>query len=141
MRQLHWGMIRWPDGESQVGNLARTPGNPLLFEKGAMRSLMTTVSQDLGLTSHLKDDISYSTVSPSLHWGIGIIRTRGKAAPYWPTNTTSSSNLVFPGGLPSSTSQAHTCLASVIQQKQGPCWYGCRLFCNSTFGVKWPNLF
>uniref|UniRef100_A0A0E9S554 Uncharacterized protein n=1 Tax=Anguilla anguilla TaxID=7936 RepID=A0A0E9S554_ANGAN len=27
--------------------------------------------RDLGLTSHLKDGISYSTVSPSLHWGIG----------------------------------------------------------------------
>ena len=48
-------MIRWPDGESQVGNFARTPGNPLLFAISAMRSLMTTVSQELGLTSHLKD--------------------------------------------------------------------------------------
>jgi hypothetical protein len=46
---------------SQVGNLARTPGNPLLF---AMGSLMSTMSQDLGLTSHPKDGISYSAVSP-----------------------------------------------------------------------------
>ncbi|KAG5270682.1 hypothetical protein AALO_G00195350 [Alosa alosa] len=37
-----------------------------------MGSLMTTVSQDLGLTSHPKDGISYSAVSPSRHWGIGI---------------------------------------------------------------------
>uniref|UniRef100_A0A0E9V4M6 Uncharacterized protein n=1 Tax=Anguilla anguilla TaxID=7936 RepID=A0A0E9V4M6_ANGAN len=37
-----------------------------------MGSLMTTESQDLGLTSHPKDSISCSTVSPSLHWGIGV---------------------------------------------------------------------
>uniref|UniRef100_A0A0E9REA1 Uncharacterized protein n=2 Tax=Anguilla anguilla TaxID=7936 RepID=A0A0E9REA1_ANGAN len=35
-----------------------------------MGSLMTTVSQDLGLTSHSKDCISYSTVFLSLHWGL-----------------------------------------------------------------------
>uniref|UniRef100_A0A0E9Q0M3 Uncharacterized protein n=1 Tax=Anguilla anguilla TaxID=7936 RepID=A0A0E9Q0M3_ANGAN len=64
-----------------------------------MGSLMTTVSQDLGLTSHPKDCISYGTVSPSLHWGIGVYLTRGKIAPCRPTNTTSSSNSVFPGGL------------------------------------------
>ena len=91
-------LLKEPDEESQVGNLARAPGNPLLFAISALGSLMTTVSQDLDLTSHPKDGSSYSTVSPSLHWGIGIllIRTRGKTAPYWPTNTTSSSNLVFP---------------------------------------------
>lgn len=34
----------------------------------AMASLLATESQDLGP----KDGVSYSTVSPSLHWGIGL---------------------------------------------------------------------
>eukprot|EP00064_Thunnus_orientalis_P014532 superscaffoldBa00002537_g14578 len=55
-------MIRWPDGEGQVGNFARMLGSPPLFVMSAMGSLMTTVSQDLRLTSHLKDSISYSSV-------------------------------------------------------------------------------
>ncbi len=36
------------------GNLARTPGYTLLFTRSAMGFLMTTESQDLGLTSHPK---------------------------------------------------------------------------------------
>ena len=71
----------------------------LFFAKSVIGSLMTTVSQDLGLTPHLNDGVSYSTGSPLLHWGIGDILTRGKIAPYWPTNTISSSNLIFSGGL------------------------------------------
>ena len=51
---------------------ARTPGNPLLFAISALGSFMTTVSQDLGFMSHPKDGTSYSTVSPSLCWGVGI---------------------------------------------------------------------
>ncbi len=43
---------------------------PLLFKRSAMGFLMTTVSQDLGLTSHLKDGAFYSIVYPSLYWGI-----------------------------------------------------------------------
>ncbi len=38
------------------GNLARTPGlHPYSFTRSAMRFLLTTESQDLGLTSHPKD--------------------------------------------------------------------------------------
>ncbi len=73
LSQLLRGMIRWPDGGSQVGYFAMTPGNPLLFATSAVGSLMTTMSQDLGFTSHPKDGSSYSAVSPSLHWGIGIL--------------------------------------------------------------------
>ncbi len=43
---------------------------PLLFTRSAMGFLMTTESQDLGLTSHPKDGAFYSIVSPSLYWGI-----------------------------------------------------------------------
>ncbi len=43
---------------------------PLLFTMSVMGFLMTTESQDLGLTSHPKDGAFYSIVSPSLYWGI-----------------------------------------------------------------------
>ncbi len=40
----------------QWANLARTPGlHPYSFSKDILRFLMTTESQDLGLTSHSKD--------------------------------------------------------------------------------------
>ncbi len=42
---------------------------PLLFTRSAMGFLMTTESQDLGLTSHPKDVAFYSIVSPSLLLG------------------------------------------------------------------------
>ncbi len=38
---------------------------PLLFMRSAMGFLMTTESQDIGLTSHPKDGAFYSIVSPS----------------------------------------------------------------------------
>ncbi len=67
---------------SQVGNLARTQGNPLLFMTSAMGFFMTTESQDLSLKSHPKDGISCSTMSPSLHWGKGIdFLAKWKVAP------------------------------------------------------------
>ncbi len=40
------------------------------FSKDILGFLMTTESQDLGLTSHPKDGAFYSIVSPSLHWGV-----------------------------------------------------------------------
>ncbi len=63
--------------------------------------LMTTESQDLGLTSHPKDGAFYSIVSPSLYWGDRIHTDHRWAPPAGLINTSSSSNLVFPGGLPS----------------------------------------
>ncbi len=68
---------------------------PLLFTRSALGFLMTTESQDLGLTSHPKDGAFYSIVS------LSPTQTTGWAPPAGLTNTSSSSNLVFPGGLPS----------------------------------------
>ncbi len=66
---------------SQAGNSARTSGTPLLFAKSTRGSFMTTVSQDLGLTSHPKNGISCSTASLSLLWGNAIdFLARGKIA-------------------------------------------------------------
>ncbi len=75
--------------------------SPLLFTRSAMGFLMTTESQDLGLTSHPKDGAFYSIVSPSLYWGIRTHTDHRVSTPAGITNTSSSSNLVFPGGLPS----------------------------------------
>ncbi len=48
-------------------NLARMPGlHSYSFSKDILGFLMTTESQDLGLTSHPKDGAFYSIVSPSL---------------------------------------------------------------------------
>uniref|UniRef100_A0A0E9WDJ2 Uncharacterized protein n=1 Tax=Anguilla anguilla TaxID=7936 RepID=A0A0E9WDJ2_ANGAN len=81
-----------------------------------MGSLMTTVSQDLSLTSHPKDGISYSTVSLSLHWGIGVYLTRRKIAPCWPTPLPAATQYSLMVSH-SSTNQAHTCLASASRQE------------------------
>ena len=107
---LNRGMNRGPDEWAWLVSFSQDPGeSPTLFEISALGSLITSVSQDLGFTSPLKDGTFHSPVSPSLHWGIRIYAlARGKSAPYWPpTDTTSSSSSVFPVGLPSSTNQAH----------------------------------
>ncbi len=46
--------------------------------------LMTTESQDLSLTSHPKDGVSYSIVSPSLYWGVGTHTDHRVSTPCWP---------------------------------------------------------
>ncbi len=56
---------------SQWASLARMPGlHPYSFSKDILGFLMTTESQDLGLTSHPKDGAFSSIVSPSLYWGV-----------------------------------------------------------------------
>ncbi len=56
--------------------------------------LMTTESQDLGLTSHPKDGACWQ-------YSVPVTQTTGWAPPAGLTTTSSSSNLVFLGGLPS----------------------------------------
>ncbi len=56
----------------------------LLFTMSVMGFLMTTESQDLGLTSHPKDGAFYSIVSPSLYWGIGTHTDHRVSTPCWP---------------------------------------------------------
>ncbi len=57
---------------------------PTLFLKDILGFLMTTESQDLGLTSHLKDGAFYSIVSPSLYWGVRVHTDRRVSTPCWP---------------------------------------------------------
>ncbi len=45
--------------------------------------LMTTESQDLGLTSHPKDVAFYSIVSPSLYWGVMTHTDHMVSTPCW----------------------------------------------------------
>ncbi len=54
---IKWmGIIRRPwSTRTSGGNLARTSVTPLLFTMSVMGFLMTTESQDVGLTSHPKD--------------------------------------------------------------------------------------
>ena len=92
----------------------------LLIAMNVMDSLMTTVSQDLGLTSYTKDRIFYSTVSPSSHWSL---LENKEEYPYWPRTTTSFSQ-EFPYPSPN---QAHTWFDSAIWHEPGAWWYGCFL--------------
>ncbi len=65
-------------------NLTRIPGlHPYSFSKDILGFLMTTESQDLGLTAHLKDGAFYRIVSPSLHWGVRTHTDCRKSTPCW----------------------------------------------------------
>ncbi len=99
----------------QWENLARMPGlHPYSFSKDILGFLMTTESQDIGLTSHPKDGAFYSIVSPSLYWGIRTHTDLRVSPPLLasltplPTATKFSQEVSHPG-----TDQAQPCLASV----------------------------
>ncbi len=63
---------------------------------------------------------------------LGPTQTTGWAPPAGLTNTSSSSNLVFPGGLPSRNWPAQPCLASVGNRSWAAGWYG---FGNTALGT------
>ncbi len=73
---IKWmGIIRRPWlTKASGGNLARTPGlHPYSFKRSAMGFLMTTESQDLGLTSHPKDSAFWHYSHPKgalLDWDL-----------------------------------------------------------------------
>ncbi len=84
---IKWmGIIRRPWlTRASGGKLARTPGlHPYSFTMSVMGFLMTTESQDLGLTSHPKDGAFYSIVSPSLYWGVRTHTDHRVSTPCWP---------------------------------------------------------
>ncbi len=68
----------------QWASLARMPGlHPYSFSKDILGFLMTTESQDLGLTSHPKDGAFSSIESPSLYWGIRTHTDHRVSTPCW----------------------------------------------------------
>ncbi len=73
---------------------------PLLFTRSAMGFLMTSESQDLGLTAHPKDSPFWQYSVP-VTGALGPTQTTGWAPPAVLTNTSSNSNLVIPWGFPS----------------------------------------
>ncbi len=79
------GWLGGHDGQRPMGKFGQdaevTP--PLFFEGHPGIFLMTTESQDLGLTSHLKDDAFYSIVSPSLLWGVRTHTDHRVSTPCW----------------------------------------------------------
>ncbi len=84
---IKWmGIIRRPWLiRASGGNLARTPGlHPYSLREVPWSFLMTTESQDLGLTSHPKDGAFYSIVSPSLYWGVRTHTDHRVSTPCWP---------------------------------------------------------
>ncbi len=88
-----WGWLGGYDGQRPMGKFGQDARvTPLEF-------LMITESQDLGLMSHSKDGAFVFTVyCPSHYTGVlGPTQNTGWAPPAGLTNTSSSSNLVFPG--------------------------------------------
>ncbi len=80
-----WGLLEGHDWQGPVeGNWPGHRVTPLLFTRSAMGFLMTTESQDLGLTSHPKDGAFYSIVSPSLYWGVRTHTDHRVSTPCWP---------------------------------------------------------
>ncbi len=88
------------------GNLAKTPGlHPYSLREVPWDFLTTTESQDLSLTSHPKDRAFWQYSSRYYTGALGPTQTAGRAPHVGLTNTSSSSNLVFPD-LPSRYSHA-----------------------------------
>ncbi len=56
---------------------------PLIFTRSALGFLITTESQDLGLTSHPKDGAIYSILSPLLYWGVRTHTEHRVSTPCW----------------------------------------------------------
>ncbi len=124
------GMIRrpwWSEANGEIWPGCRGVTPLLFFLKYILGFLMTTVCQDLSLTSHPKDGAFWQySVCPHHYSGVlGPTQTAGWAPPAGLTNISSSSNLVFTGGLPSRYWPAQTCLASVGNRSWAAGWYGC----------------
>ncbi len=81
-----WGWLGGHDGQRPMGKFGQDAGvTPLLFFEGhTMGFLMTTESQDLGLTSHPKDGAFDSIVSTSLYWGVRTHTDHRVSTPCWP---------------------------------------------------------
>ncbi len=118
-----WGMIRrpwWSEASGQIW-----PGH---------RGNTSTLYENChGIFNDHREsgprfNISSEVWCPRHYTGaLGPTQTTGWAPPAGFTNTSSNSNLVFPGGLPSRYWPAQPCLASVGDQSWAAGWYGCRL--------------
>ncbi len=123
---IKWiGIIRRPWlTRASGGNLARTP---LLFTRSAMGFFND--HRESGPRFNVSSERQcFLTVQCPRHYtgGLEPTQTRGRAPPAGLTNTSSSSNLVFPGGLPSRYWPAQPCLASVGDWSWAAGWYVCR---------------
>jgi len=95
-------------------NLAKMPGlHPYSFERHPEIFNDHRESGPQFNVSH-EGRCSLTVVSPSLYWGVRTHTDHRVSTPAGLTHTSTSSNLVFSGGVPSS--QAQPCLASVGNQ-------------------------
>ncbi len=96
-----WGLLEGHDWQGPVERIwpGRRGYTPTLYEE-CHGIFMTTESQDLGLTSRTERQ-SFWQYSVPVTGALGPTQTAGWAPPAVLTNTSSSSNLVFPGGFPS----------------------------------------
>ncbi len=79
------GLLGGHDGQLPMGEFGQDAEvTPLHFSKDILGFLMSTESQDLGLTSHPKTVLFYSIVSPSLYWGARTHTDNRVSTPCWP---------------------------------------------------------
>ncbi len=87
--------------KGQWGEFGQDTGvTPLLFTRSAMGFYLTTEIQAFGLTSHPKDGAFWQYSVP-VTGALGPTQTTEWVPLAGLTNTSTNSNLVFPGGLPS----------------------------------------
>ncbi len=109
------------------GNLARTPGlHPTLYDE--FHGIFNDRESGPQFNVSYERRCFLTVVSPSLHWGVRTHTHHRVSTPAGLTNTSSSSNLVFTGGVPSRYWPAQPCLASVGDRSWAAGWYGCGLF-------------
>ncbi len=119
-----WGWLGGHDGQRPVGEFGQDAGvTLLLFFEGHPGIFNDHRESWLGLTSHPKDGALYIIVSHHYTGALGPTQTTGRAPPAGLTNTSSSRNVVFPGGLPSRYWPAQPCLASVGNRSWAAAWY------------------
>ncbi len=133
-----WGWLGGNDSQRPMEEFGQDAGvTPLLFFEGhpGICNDQRESGPWVNVSSERRCFFFYSIVFPSLYWGARI--HTGWAPPAGLTNTSSSSNLVFTGGLPSRYWPAQPCLASVGNRSWAAGWYGCWLDCKCHLYVKW----
>ncbi len=102
---------------NQVGNLARTPGNPPLFASSATGFFYDHSESILwfGVSSEGWHLLQCSHCTEAMEWD-RFFDQREDRHLLTIIKTTSSSNLVFPGGLPSKYQPGPRLLSSVIPE-------------------------
>ncbi len=127
MKPIVWGLLGDHDGQRPMGEFSQDAGvKPLLFFKWHPGIFNDHRESGPRFNVSSEGRCFFTVLCPRHYTGaLGPTQTTVWAPPAGLTNTSSSSNLVFPGGLPSRYWPAQPCLASVGNQSWAARWYSC----------------